>query len=281
MKADILNIIKHPSLSNSDKFNLLFDFYKKNQSKDRNLESNFNKIGCTPHQFSKLIYEVKKVYKISDLETVQHIYTSPETITKSIDENIIDSSEFVGKDENILKTYNPELNQTENLENTNNDLPIRVEFPFLNSEECPEEFKILINDKITAYNKIVAGRGALDDPNTPEEQRAEIAKSITDADILNSLIYDELKHYQETGKILGNHQIFSTHNLKKSIENMTAEQKVQRKESLKGQIRVAKGYKTKSENKGDFDKAESLKNKIEKLELEGNLIIKSLEKTNN
>ncbi|MFV0197101.1 hypothetical protein OBK01_02625 [Empedobacter falsenii] len=270
MKTEILNIIKHPTLDHPEKFNQLFDFYKKNPSKDRNFESNFNRLGFTEHQFSKLIYEVKKVYKISDLEVVQHVF-SEKVIIDFTDEQIDSLDSAKGKDDKILKAYNPELDE----------VPIRQEFPFLNSEDCPEEFKILVNDKITAYHKMVAGRGALDDPNTPEEQRAEIAQSVADADILNSLIYDELKHYQETGEILGNHEIFATHNLKKAIENMTAEQKAQRIETLKGQIRVAKSALTKAEKKKDTEKVTDLKAKIEALELERNLVIKSLEKANN
>jgi len=280
MKTEILNIIKHPTLDNPEKFNQLFDFYKKNPSKDRNFESNFNRLGFTEHQFSKLIYEVKKVYKISDLELVQHVF-SEKVIIDFTDEQIDSLDSAKGKDDKILKSYNTEQKENANTETQNKEVPIRQEFPFLNQEDCPEEFKILVNDKITAYHKMVAGRGALDDPNTPEEQRAEIAQSVADADMLNSLIYDELKHYQDTGEVLGNHEIFATHNLKKAIENMTAEQKAQRIETLKGQIRVAKSALTKAEKKKDTEKVTELKAKIEALEQERNLVIKSLEKANN
>ncbi|MBY0066808.1 hypothetical protein [Empedobacter falsenii] len=288
MKTEILNIIKHPTLDNPEKFNQLFDFYKKNPSKDRNFESNFNRLGFTEHQFSKLIYEVKKIHKISDLEVVQHEFNDNsirkpwgfcETPEEKCNMNYCDENGCQNRTRHLVE--DSELNENINKENQNKEVPIRQEFPFLNTEDCPEEFKILVNDKITAYHKMVAGRGALDDPNTPEEQRAEIAQSVSDADMLNSLIYDELKHYQDTGEILGNHEIFATHNLKKAIENMTAEQKAQRIETLKGQIRVAKSALTKAEKKKDTEKVTDLKAKIEALELERNLVIKSLEKANN
>ena len=265
MKTEILNTIKNPNLSDAEKFNILFDFYKKSPSKNRNLEAVFNRVGYTAHYLSKLAYEVRQVFKISDTELFQHQYQneSEQTITSEEDNNVDASKE---EDSGNNSSEEPSL-------------PLREEFSFLNNEDCPEEFKILVADKISAYNKMTAGRGALDDPNTPEENKAELAQAVAEADQLNSLIYDELKHYQVTGEILGKHPIFTTHNLKKEIELMTAEQKVQRVETLKGLLRTNKSNLTKAENSGNTAKAKALAQKIKQLETERDLVIKSIEKT--
>ncbi|MBQ0140458.1 MAG: hypothetical protein KBT36_14330, partial [Kurthia sp.] len=76
MKIKILNTIKNPKLRDAERFNILYDFYKQSPSKDRNLESNFNRIGFTAHNYSRLVYEIKKVYNISDVELFQHEFNN-------------------------------------------------------------------------------------------------------------------------------------------------------------------------------------------------------------
>lgn len=287
MKAEILNTIKNPNLRDNERFNLLYEFYKQSPSKDRNLESNFNRIGFTTHNYSRLVYEVKKVYKISDVELFQHQYEMPEirkpwgfceTPEEKCTMSYCDENGCQNRVRHLVSDSpaHTELNQPK--EDT---LPIREEFSFLNNPDCPEEFKILVADKISAYQRMVTGRGALEDPNTPEEQRAEIAQAVAEADELNSLIYDELKHYQDTGEILGNHEIFKIHNLKKSIDLMTAEAKVQRVETIKKAITATKRQKTTAEKDKDADKIAELNTKLANLEIERDLVIKSLEKSNN
>lgn len=284
MKTEILNTIKNPHISDAERFNLLFDFYKKSTSKNRNYEATFNRIGYSDHYLKKLIYEVRQVYKISDVELFQHQFQSEirepwgfcETPEVKCNMNYCDENGCQNRERHLV-------DDSEFKENTATDetVPLREEFSFLNEDNCPPEYKILVADKISAYHKMVAGRGALDDPNTPEEKRAEIAQAVAESDQLNSLIYDELKHYQDTGEILGKHEIFATYNLIKNIELMTAEAKVQRVETLKGQIRTNKANLTKANKAGETDKAESLASKIKQLETERDLVIKSLEKSNN
>src|SRR5690606_5961304 len=69
----------------------------------------------------------------------------------------------------------------------------REEYPFLNNPEIPEEFKILAADKITAYKTLQEGHEKLraisnGESDLSEEEAANIAKVVSVADELNSLI---------------------------------------------------------------------------------------------
>lgn len=83
----------------------------------------------------------------------------------------------------------------------------------LNDAACPDEFKILMADKITAWNaylklheyllKIESG-----EIEAADYEKADIAKDAVTAFDENQKIYDELNAYQTTGKVLGLHPIF-------------------------------------------------------------------------
>ena len=91
---------------------------------------------------------------------------------------------------------------------------IRDEFPFLNNKNCPDELKILVADRITAYHDYVKGHKELFDC-TPEDQ-FKTASGIIESYQNNKLIWDELNHYKKHGKLLKKHPIFKR--LKRQLE---------------------------------------------------------------
>lgn len=139
---------------------------------------------------------------------------------------------------------------------------IRVEFPFLNDAACPDEFKILMADKITAWNaylrlheylfKIESG-----EIQAADYEKADIAKDAITAFDENQKIYDELNAYQTTGKVLGLHPIFKRLQLTREVETMTSEELVKYKSAS------AKYF---SDNRTSLAKAQKAKN-TEKIEL--------------
>lgn len=139
---------------------------------------------------------------------------------------------------------------------------IRVEFPFLNDAACPDEFKILMADKITAWNaylklheyllKIESG-----EIEAADYEKADIAKDAVTAFDENQKIYDELNAYQTTGKVLGLHPIFKRLQLTREVETMTSEELVKYKSAS------AKYF---SDNRTSLAKAQKDKN-TEKIEL--------------
>src|SRR5690606_27247449 len=95
---------------------------------------------------------------------------------------------------------------------------IRSDWPFLSAPECPPELKLLISDKITAYRNCIQEYGRLPDAATPAEQ-LNTARALVTNFIANHEIYRELKHYKDTGKVLGEHKIFAQYKRIKDLRN--------------------------------------------------------------
>jgi len=93
---------------------------------------------------------------------------------------------------------------------------LREEFPFLQDKSCPNEFKILLSDRITAYHGYVKAHTQLLNCKNDQELRDTANELIGDY-LLNRQIHDELTHYQKTGVILGKHPIFAR---KKALDKL-------------------------------------------------------------
>jgi hypothetical protein len=142
---------------------------------------------------------------------------------------------------------------------------IRVEFPFLNDKDCPDEFKILMADKITAWNRYLEIHETLQRfkedgiphdsiPGKLEKLSAEAVESFDE----NQKIYDELNAYQTTGKVLGLHPIFKKLQLTREVDVMTPLE-----------LSNYKGSSSKyfSDNRKQLAKAEKAKNEEKILEI--------------
>lgn len=154
----------------------------------------------------------------------------------------------------------------------------REDYPFLNDPNCPEEYKILAADKITAYNIVKEGTEKLQaakDGNSDltEEELAVVAKQVADADFLNDQIHIEFGHYKNTGEVFGEHPIFKERNLKKKVDIMTGEDKVKRIKALDTGIRRDKTAIKDAKNDAAKLAAE---NRLAEKELELQLIKKSM-----
>lgn len=158
---------------------------------------------------------------------------------------------------------------------------IRVEFPFLNDKDCPDEFKILVADKITAWNdyltchetllKIESGELVTDDAS-----KAEIAKAAIASFDENQKIYEELNAYAETGKVLGKHAIFKRLQLTREVEEMTADELHKYKGSSAKYFSVNKSDLAKAEKSKDTDKIELITARVAEREQKLALVNKKL-----
>jgi hypothetical protein len=180
-------------------------------------------------------------------------------------ENLVSENEYLLDEKADLEEENEVLkDKLETLES----LPkidaksIRVEFPFLSLPDCPDEFKILMADKITAWNRYLECHeemlriesGAVVETDL---RKADLANNAINAFDENQKIYDELNAYQTTGMILGKHPIFKRLQLTREVETMTP-----------AQLNNYKGSSAKyfSDNRSSLAKAEKAKNP-EKIEL--------------
>jgi len=115
-------------------------------------------------------------------------------------------------------------------------IKLRDEFPFLSETDCPDEFKILVADKFTAYYKFVDGRKELKvliAAGATNEDIFEIAKETVANFELNLDCYDELEYYKEHQQILGKHPIFADHMLKEKVATMSTMELTKRQKNLR------------------------------------------------
>lgn len=121
------------------------------------------------------------------------------------------------------------------------DVKLRVEFPFLKAVDCPDEFKILVADKLTHYENFVEAHKQLltlvpEEGKEPvamtQEEVFDLAKAAVDNFQLNQEIYDEFEHYKNSGKILGAHPVFRRRKMQESIDAQTPKQLAKRQSNL-------------------------------------------------
>lgn len=116
---------------------------------------------------------------------------------------------------------------------------LRDEFPFLNDADCPDEFKILVADKFTAYYNFVEGREelkALVALGASNDDLFEIASKTVKEFKLNLDIYDELNYYKEHKQILGKHPIFAEKMLEEAVNAMGTVELTKRQKNLRSYI---------------------------------------------
>ena len=140
---------------------------------------------------------------------------------------------------------------------------IRVEFPFLNEKECPDEFKILVADKITAWNSYLAFQEEIAAAESGEKPQTNEVVAIMANEAIkcfneNKLIYDELNCYQTTGKVLGVHPIFKKLQLTREIETMTADELIKYKNSSAKYFSVKKTALEKAKKAKDEAKVQEI-----------------------
>ncbi|MDN3665615.1 hypothetical protein ACFFU1_16680 [Algibacter miyuki] len=159
-------------------------------------------------------------------------------------------------------------------------IKLRDEFPFLNEDNCPEEFYILVGKKFNYYDAWVNAHAHLlvhikdinqdaSPINMTDEEVSEMALKAVENFEVNHAIWKELNHYKATGEILGAHPIFIERKLKESIEALTVEAGTKRISNLNNYIR--RDNKNAEKAKDDAEKDKYLQ-KVVGWEVELNMI---------
>lgn len=276
MKEKVIAIIAS-DLPEFQKFNELFAIYRDLQGNNFALVRHFNVFGYKKSTYEDLMYQLKRLLNITDYDVAvfeskpkeKIIPLDPFTETdqneESDSEKELDDLTDADEADAEIKELNPEKNQS-----------FREEYSFLNDPNCPEEFKILAADKITAFRKLQSLHESIKAEDLSDEDRAVIATELKEADELNDLIKNEFAHFAEKGEPLGIHPIFSERMLQKKIDQMTGEEKAKRLSNLKTYVRR---YKTKLEKamaEKDQAKVDNFTKKLQDYETEEKLIVKSM-----
>lgn len=141
---------------------------------------------------------------------------------------------------------------------------LRNQWPFLADPTCPPELKLLVSDKITAYSECIKEYGNLTAAVSPEEQLKSIRKLVENF-IENHEILKELKHYSDTGKVLGKHQIFQQYQRIKALRNLNTLALFDKKKNLEHAIWR---NESKIKKEGRVDLLSSRRNKLKELKMQ-------------
>ena len=282
MKQKVIEFFQNLPEAPYEQFNKAFELYRQSDGKNIAIERVINATGYTPSGLQNLLYDLQKLHGITDVEKVASsqvaVSSLPVAETEAEYERRM-QAEYQEELRNLECTKEELEAEKETLEFENLDLKeeietlklapkldakaIRVEFPFLNEKECPDEFKILVADKITAWNEYLAIQEELvriesgEDFATPERKAnlGELAISYFDE---NQKIYDELNCYQTTGKVLGVHPIFKKLKLTREIETMTTDDLIKYKGSSAKYFSVNKTALEKAKRAKDTAKIEEI-----------------------
>lgn len=244
MKNTVIEFFQNLPEEKYEQFNKAFELYRKSEGKNIAIERVINATGYTPSGLDNLLYDLQKMHGISDVEKVRSqklevVFRQAQDEGEELD-SLKEENEELQSDKETLEFENLDLKEeleTLKLTPKLDAKAIRVEFPFLNSTDCPDELKILVADKITAWNEyldIQKTIGLVESGELEEKEPKKLAALAEKAIRLfdeNQKIYDELNCYQTTGKVLGVHPVFKKLQLTREVETMTADELIKYKGS--------------------------------------------------
>lgn len=151
---------------------------------------------------------------VYDEHVVGYVQPVPEDISPLAQEDLAKPSETEG---------------TTDVQQPAETFSLRGQYPFLNEKDCPDELKILVADKIAAYNRYAEAHAKLQDHAAGKLtlSDAEITQLAGEASAefeINQDIARELDYYKEHKTVLGEHPLFAELAMERKVAAMTNEQ---------------------------------------------------------
>ena len=275
MKEEILNWLQSPRVYLEGV--RLYDQYGYNNI----LKRNFNR-GQSEVMMDTLVYELGKLIGLNEHEVAKlprktsvpklqkkAIVTPIDDLLMQLAESLgITVDEVFGNETKITELTEAQQQAVEKLAPAYAEVPetikkvirIREKYPFLRSQDCPEEFKIMVADMFTAYDNYREAYTLLSDKNSKDEN-LELAQAVVENYLANRAMWEELDYYLANGEILGNLPIFELLKLRKEISELTDMDLMKKLNTTKPNI--TKSKKAIEGAKSDDEKAEA-KTRLEK-----------------
>ena len=250
--------------SKYDQFNQAFKLYRESENKNPGFETRLNRVGYSEDGLKNLLYDLQKINGITDSEVAN--YKAPITEEKGVE--VVENAEGETKalaDGPAKENPNDEKEVVQMTKSVDEAQPLRDEFPFLNSPDCPQLLYVVVGKKIAAYksyqekHELIQKIAAKELEVTPEEQ-LEITAAAERAFNENRALYDELNHYAAKGEILGKHPLFRETEIAREVEVMTNQEMVKFRTASATFFSRAKGDMTKA--KGNAEKIAVIEKKI-------------------
>ncbi len=276
MKNEVLELIVNDKLSPQEKYNKAYKLFRAAIDGRSVLLFQYNR-GYSPQALKNLIYDLKKVLKITDLEVSTFVPSEAEPVAQQpiLTEEELD--EFakqaeLKEQENVAKLKEEDVKKQAETQRLNEV------FPFLLEEDCPDVFKILVTDKIRLWHNLQIVRASLEahqDGTVPLEEAKEQELSLLAVDLFEAeqAINDELVHYKEQKEILGKHIKFKELTIERDLKEKTTKELHQILKSAPPYISKNKKALEKEENE---EKREKILERIKDRELLVKLVNKKL-----
>lgn len=201
MKTDVVKILANKDgLKPREQYAKLLDEYRKEATAKQVWHF---QLGYTPEKLENLVYELKKMFLITEKEIILALNAEGKTQNPEVLKPKNEGSDL-GKGQQGEAVPEVLLNIPDDAKE---GLKIRDEYPFLNDANLPDEFKVLVSDKITAYKNYAAlhaqALGAAENGEA-DEALYLLAKDALKEWTINQDIKEELDFYRDSpGRVLG------------------------------------------------------------------------------
>lgn len=226
MKIAVLDFLKKEYPKPVDRFNDGMGLLMRTPEASTMLQRNYNARGYTPQSLESLEYDLKKIYGISDADIRKHIIEIPEENNVIVGGGpiVYDQPLFMAANKDLFTNVLQDMNETEKA-----GFKMYDRYPFLREEDCPNEFKILTADAITAFHKFKEAHTELfnevvlpENTELTNEEIYSIAANLLGDFELNREIHAELEYYAKNNEILGEHEIFADLKKQRELDALTS-----------------------------------------------------------
>lgn len=258
MKSKVIKVLANKeNLKDKKIYNLLLDLYAEKAGVK---QVYYYQLGYTPQKLENLKYEIKKQLEITEKEIALFFPGEEEEEVKNaapvLTPEQVKAAQEAHDAEVAARTKQENPIITELFTNTDaqEGLKIRDEYPFLNDPNCPDVFKVLVADKITAYKEYAAKHAqALEaaDQGEAEDKLYELASSAVKDYQMNQDIKAELDFYRDSnGKVLGKHPALAGMKLQQEVNEMSEADLLQQRNNA---IKAVNKYKSDEAKKHLYD----------------------------
>lgn len=276
MRKKVIEFLQNLPETPYEQFNEAYELYRKSEGKNEQVERALNIAGFSDYRLEILLYDLRKLHNISDVELAE----TP-VIALVSEEGDTETTGGNTEGKNGDATGNELSPEFLGLQVEKTGLTVREEFPFLNDKECPDELKILVADKMTAWNVYTNAHEKLAQKEagtlelTPDEE-SELVKTATEAFEENQKIYAELNTYKQTGTILGEHPIFKKLQFAREVEEMNPDELVKYKNGSAKYFTDNKKLLAQAEAKKDEARVQEIKSRVADREIKLAMVNKKL-----
>lgn len=268
MRNQVLQFLRNLPNKKEDQFNQAFLFLQKAPGVQFAQVRSYNVLGATQNNINNILYDLKKLYGITEVEIRSKKATLIDAIETQIDKVL----------EETDKIANEVLNITSNSEESTQKNSLHDIFPFLKDKSCPNELLIVSGQVVASWKRYQEFKKEVDAISegtleVSEEENLRITAECQAEFAANQALYKELEYYKENNKILGEHEVLKEYAMQKEVDKMTPEQLV--KFRTNAASNKSKG-KTKLEKAKDEATAEKIKQRMANTELKLALVNKKL-----